>query len=448
MRPGTTPYTYQFVVDSSISHQRFILPNSGVDTSQLTVRVQKSKSDTTTNTYILAENFLEITGKTNVYFLQEVTNQQFEVVFGDGIIGSALSDGNVVIIDYILSHGAAGNTASSFFPSAPLGYPINGTYITTLIPASGGLDAETTEEIRFSAPKNYEAQGRAVTVSDYQLHVSQDYTNADSVACWGGEDHVPPQYGKVFVSVKPVNGFVITDTAKTLILSNIIRKRNIVSIIPEFVDPDYTFINVTNKTKYDPSNTNKTQGDIMTGVYTAITTFAATELDKFNLDFRYSRLLEAIDNSDQSISSNVTTIQVKKIFKPALDVITNYDTYFYNAVVPGSLSSTSFVSVHDPKLNIPYVNGMYYTLQDDSRGNIQMWVHGIGISDSVVRICGSINYKTGHIALTEFMPYQVDADGSMSLIMTPLENDISPVRNNILFIKPQDIKITTIAVTS
>jgi hypothetical protein len=366
--------------------------------------------------------------------------------FGDGIIGTALIDGNVVIIDYLISDGPAANGALTFTPGVPLaGYPATNTTVTTLVSAAGGQDAETTDEIRFAAPKNFEMQKRAVTTSDYILSVTEQYANADSVTVWGGEDNVPPQYGKVFISIKPVLGFVITDEAKALVLQELIRPINMVSVIPEFVDPDYTFVNVNSTVKYNPTNTFKTEGDIHTAAYNAIIDYATTNLDKFDLELRYSKLLTSVDESDSSITNNLTSLQIKKIFTPALNVVANYTLNYYNPVVPGSLSSTSFVTVFDPKLLLPYTNGNTYTLSDNGQGTIQMIQHGVGTPAAVVRECGTINYITGQIVLQEIMPYQADASGNITITMSPKENDILPVRNNILFIKPEDVFVTVVA---
>lgn len=442
-----TAYTYRIVVDKTIPRQRFVIPNVNVDTQTISVRVQKSRTDTTLETFILAETVLELKSDTKAYFIQEVEDQKFEIVFGDGIIGKALEDGNVVIIDYIISKGEVGNGASSFSAAIPLaGYSASVTSITTLVAAAGGLDSETTDQIRFAAPKNFEAQARAVTVSDYKFHIQQDYTNVDSVAVWGGEDSVPPQYGKVFVSIKPVKGYVLTDQAKALVISNIIRKKNMVTVIPEFLDPDYTFIIVNCKVRYNPSNTFKTEGDIRAGAYDAVVTYASEELDKFDRELRYSRLLSSIDNSDASITNNLTTVQMKKTFQPALDVIANYELDYYNPIEPGTLFSSSFVVVHDPLLLVPYTNGKTYTLLDDREGTINLWEHGIGIPDAIVREAGTIDYETGRVTLNEFMPYLADEEGEIDITVNPLENDIVPVRNNILYVRPEDIQVTVIAI--
>jgi len=440
-------YTYRFTVNSQAVNQRFVLPSSKIDTRAITVRVQTSTSNTTLTTYVLADNLLELKSDTKAYFLQEVEDQKYEVKFGDGIICQKLTDGNVVVVDYIISDGPNPNGALSFTPNVPVaGYPVRAVSVTTLVPAAGGLEAETTEEIRFAAPKNYEAQGRAVTAKDYITTVQQQYTNADSVAVWGGEENIPPQYGKVFVSIKPVEGYVITEEAKALVLQNIIRKRNVVSVIPEFLDPDYTFLIVNSTVKYNPANTFKTEGDIRTTAYDAIVTYSTENLDKFDLEFRYSKLLSAIDNSETSITNNLSTITMKKVLLPTSDLIANYQLDYYNAVKPGTLVSSSFVTVHDPKLLVPYQNGCTYTLQDDSNGIIQMVQHRIGTPNAVVRDCGTVDYTTGRIILQEFMPYYLDGtDGNISVTMSPSENDIIPVRNNILYIRPEDIFVTVLA---
>lgn len=444
-----TAYTYRIIVDKSLPKQRFLLPNANVDTRTLTVRVQRSTTDSTLETYVQADNLLELKNDTRAYFLQEVEDRKFELTFGDGIIGKALVDGNVVVIDYILSDGFVANGAVSFTPLAPLAnYPANVTTITTLVPSAGGLDAETTEQIRFAAPKNFQAQRRAVTVSDYVLSIEENYTNADSVAVWGGEESDPPQYGKVFISIKPVDGYVITDNAKTLVVNNIVRKLNIVSVIPEFIDPDYTFLIVNTRVRYNPSNTFKTDGDIQNGAYTAIVNYSIEELDRFDKEFRYSRLLTEIDESDSSIVNNQTTIQMKKTFKPILDVATNYDFELHNPILEGSITSSSFVVVHDPLLLLPYVNGNTYTLGDDRNGKIFLYQQGIGIPLAPVREVGTVNYEKGTIHLNRFMPYRGDASDAVDIIMSPKLNDVIPTKNNILYIKPQDVTVVAVPVAS
>jgi len=439
------PYTYRITVDSSIVGQRFIIPSSNADMSTLTVQVQTSQTDTTVRTFTLATNLLTVTATTPVYFLQEVENQQYQVYFGDGVIGAPVIDGNIVLLSYIVSDGTTSNSATTFTPASTVaGYQSYLTTVTTLASAAGGLDSETIDEIKFLAPKNYETQGRAVTTNDYATIMQENYTNLDSVAVWGGEDMNPPQYGKVFISIKPVSGFVVTQTTKALVVSNILRQYNIVSVIPEIIDPDYIFIIVNCVVKYNPTVTTNTVGQIQSNAYNAIIAYADGNLDKFQLELRYSRFLASIDESDPSITNNLTTIQMKKTFVPSLNVMANYQLTMNNPVIPGSMTSTSFITTQDPLVSSPYATGKTYTIGDDGEGNLTLLQSGIGIPTSVVRKCGTINYTTGQILIQEIIPAQADANGNISLIMSPAQNDIIPLQNNILFIQPSDITVTAI----
>jgi hypothetical protein len=441
------PYTYSWTVDNSIPNQRFVLPNPSIDTSTLTVQVQNSITDTTVQYFSLANDLMQIKATTPVYFLQEVENQQFEIYFGDGVIGLPVVDGNVILVSYILSDGDAANGATVFTPASTIaGYQKYLTTTTTLQNSAGGEAPESIDSIKFSAPKNYEAQGRAVTASDYTLIMQDNYPNLASVAVWGGETMSPPQYGKVYISIKPVDGYVVTQTTKALVISNILRPYNIVSVIPEIVDPIYIFIIVNCVVKYNPSITANTPGDIAGEAYNAILAYAQTNLDQFELELRYSRLLAAIDGADQSITNNLTTIQMKSVFQPALNIVANYQFAMNNPITPGTLTSTSFVTVNDPQLTTAYVNGNTYTLADDSNGNVTMIQHGIGVPNVVVRTsCGTINYTTGAITLQGIIPNQADVNGNISLIMSPAQNDIIPLQNNILFVQPSDINVTVLA---
>jgi hypothetical protein len=442
------PYIFRSTVDSTIPNQKFILPSAFVDTSTLTVQIQKSITDPSTDTYTLADNFLQVTSTTQAYFLQETENGCFEVYFGDGIVGRDVNDGNVVLLNYVICHGPTANGASTFTPSQPLGgYSLTNTRVTTVIPASGGADPEDVEKIRFNAPKAFETQGRAVTAADYNLLIKTQYKNADSVIVWGGETEDPPQYGKVFISIKPVNGFVITEAEKTLVLADIISSRNIVSVIPQFVDPDYTYLEVSSTVRYIASNTTKTIGNIQTLAYNAIVNYATSELDQFYNGFKYSRLLAAIDNCDLSVTNNLTTIRMKKIFKPTLNAVQSYTFNMNAAVTPGSFSSTSFITISDPLLNLPYVAGNTYRIVDDASGNLNMIQSSIGNPDRIARPCGRIDYKTGVFTIATIMPAIVDANGQISVSMTTSDNKIEPIRNNILFINPSDIKLTVVPVT-
>ena len=336
--PFSLYLVYQILVDSTIPNQRFIIPNAGVDTSTLDVRVQTSYSNITQEVYQLADDINEVNDQSRIYYLQETEDGLYELQFGDGILGKKLTDGNVVIIDYLLASGTAANGASGFYPQAYIGgYATNYVTIQTVTPAFGGAARETIDEVRFSAPKSFESQNRAVTVQDYKTLVTRDYPLVESIAVWGGEDHVPPAYGKVFISLKPADGYVITNSAKQVVINDILRKRNMVSVIPEVLDPEYTFITASCKVYYDPTVTTKTAGDISSLTTQTIANYGTTDLSRFDHMLKYSRLVNAVDSADPSIVNNLITIKMQKRFVPQLSVALNYGFLFNNAIQPGTL---------------------------------------------------------------------------------------------------------------
>ncbi len=432
-------YTYKYVVNTSTA-QRFIIPNAGIDTGSLVVRVQESSENSLLTTYILADDINELNGLSKVFFLQEIEESKYEVYFGDDIIGRKLVDGNIVYIDYISCNGDDPNYCNIFVPSGHVaGY--EDVEVETVTAAFGGAEREDQESIRFSAPKNYETQNRAVTVGDYKVILARDYPNVDSVAVWGGENNNPPQYGKVFLSLKPVSGYVITETTKQTIVREILKKRNIVSIIPVIIDPEYIFLKVSTLVKYDADSTTQTADDIKTLIINKIQTFANTEIGKFDRVFRYSKLSRFIDDADPAITNNLTTIQMQKRFEPRLNVTDQYTLQFANAIIPGTLISNAFVDTLDPS----FVSGDRYFLDDDLTTGIIRTYKFIGTVKKYTKTnAGTIDYSTGIVTLTSFRPQDViDSEKEMRITVKPQVNDVVPVRNNIIIVEDADITVTT-----
>lgn len=438
-------YQFRYPVDKKIPKQRFVLPDNRIDASTLVVRVQKSVSNNQTEVFNLADDITEVKKDSKVYFLQEVEEGKFEVYFGDGIIGRAVEDGNIVILDYIVTEADAANGAIGFFPVTQVAN-ISSQFVTvtTVTPAHSGAPAETLDQIKFAAPKNWEAQNRAVTVQDYKTLIAKDYPVLDSVAVWGGEDNIPPQYGKVFMSLKPVEGFVVTEEAKQYVIRDVLKRRNIVSVIPEIMDPDYTYLMVNSKVRYRPAETDKNQGQISSITYEAIRAYNKEELGKFDRMLKYSRLLNAIDVADTSISNNLTTLKMRKRFRPRLRATTNYTFDLHNPVRKFSFYSSQFVVAQDPL--VVYNEGDIHFLEDDGSGNI--WIVRIvkGQANTRMKKAGTINYATGEIVIRELNPFLLVEEGALDIdiFMTPEENDIVPKRNNILVILDSDITVTAI----
>lgn len=430
-------FTHKYVVDVN-NPERYIIPNNTVDTSSLVVRVQKSDVNSETTVYTLADDINEIGANSTVYFLQEVEESKYEVYFGDGVIGKELEDGNIVYLDYRISSGDAANYAKIFTPASTVG-GYSTVSVSLVNAAYGGAEREDIESVRFAAPKNYEAQNRAVTVEDYKTLIARDYPNVDSVAVWGGEDEDPPQYGKVFLSLKPVSGYVITENTKQTIVKVILGRRNIVSIIPEIIDPEYIFVKINSLVKFDAETTSLTADQIKTLVLAAIDAFGEAEVGKFDRIFKYSKLIRAIDAVTPAITNNLTSLEFEKRFTPRLNATDDYILDFANAFVPGTLTSTAFVDTLDPS----YVSGDKYYFDDDGNGVIRTYKF-VGTTRQYVKSnSGTIDYTNGRISILRFRPQDVvDTSKELRVTVKPLTNDIIPVRNNIIIIEPADVTVT------
>jgi hypothetical protein len=447
-----TLVTFRYTADTTDTDQRFIIPSSLVDTSTLVVKVQNSSTDTTTNTYTLATGLATVQATSKVYFLQEVEDGKFEVYFGDNVIGSSLSNGNIVILEYIVTNVEAANGASTFTASTTIGGFSNLT-ITTNSNAHGGTPAETKESVRFNAPLQYSAQNRAVTTSDYESLVQSLYPNALSISAWGGEDDETPVYGTVKIAIKAASGSTLTTATKQSIVTQL-KKYNVASVTPVIVDPETTSILLTSTVKYDEKLTTKTATTLKSDILSILTNYNTATLQKFDGVFRYSKVTSLIDNTDTSIVSNITTIKVRKNFTPILNTSSRYDIYFrnslynpvsgYNSVNGGILESTGF-KISGDSTNIFY-------LDDDGAGNIRRYRLVGSVRTYVNNTQGTINYTTGQIILTSLNISSIEnirgsASTVIELTVIPKSNDIVPVRDQILEIDTANSLITVEADT-
>ena len=322
--------TFKYTVDSTDVDQKFIIPSDNADTSTLLVKIQNSSSDTTTNTYSLAGGYNSVDANAKVYFIQEGTDGRYEVYFGDGINGKKLADGNIVILEYIVTNKDVSNNASSFTLSGNIG-GFSDVTITTVSNSQGGSDGETNESIKHNAPLQYAAQDRAVTTTDYETLVQSIYPNALSVSAWGGEDDETPRYGIVKIGVKAASGSTLTETTKADIV-NKLKPYNVASVRPEIIDPETTSVLLTSTVKYDSKSTTKSSDTLKSEITTAVTNYNTNTLQKFDSVYRHSKLTGLIDDVDTSILSNITTIKIRKDFTPTLSSSTKYDIYFRNSL--------------------------------------------------------------------------------------------------------------------
>ena len=433
-----TYLNFKYTVNTSDTDQRFIIPNDNVDTTTLTVKVQESSSDSTTNTYTLATGITGLDSTSKVYFLQEVENGRFEVYFGDGVLGKAVADGNIIIFDYINTNRTEANGATTFTLGGTIGGFSSAT-ITTISNSAGGADPESITSIKYNAPRDYTSQDRAVTADDYKVLVKSLYANAQAVQVYGGEDAAVPDYGKVYISIKAKSGANLTETTKASIVSNL-KQYAIASIRPIIIDPETTFLTLDTTFKYDTTATTKDSSTLATNVLSAITSYNNDTLQNFTGVFRHSKLLEAINGADTSILSNITTIKMYKTITPtlnsALKYTVSYNNAFYNphsghnSSGGGVISSTGFKISNDDSTNEHF-------LDDDGEGNIRVYYLSGTTRIYTSTTFGTVNYTTGEVVLTSANITSIsNVDGAASTLIRifaiPSSNDVVPVRNQVL----------------
>ena len=447
-----TLVTFKYTVDSTDVDQRFIIPSVNADTSTLKVSIQNSASDTTTNTYTLATGVTTLSSTSKVYFLQEMEDGKFEVYFGDGVLGTALSDGNIIILEYIVSNKTEANGASAFTLSGTIG-GFSDVSITTVSNAQGGSEAQAKESIRFNAPLQYSAQDRAVTTSDYESLVKSIYPNAQSVSAWGGEDDETPVYGVVKIAVKAASGSTLTNTTKTDIVTQL-KKFNVAAVRPEIIDPEITKILLTSSVKYDERTTTKTATTLKSNVLTTLTNYNTNTLSQFDGVFRYSKITGLIDNTDTSILSNITTLKIRKDFTPTLAASTRYNVYFRNALYnPHSGHNASGGGILESSgFKISGDSSTVFFLDDDGQGNVRRYSFSGATRVYANNNQGTIDYDTGAITINSLSVLSVEnIRGSVStkieLTVVPQSNDVVPVRDQILEIDTANSSITVTADT-
>jgi len=435
-----TLVTSNYTVDLNNIEQKFMVTDTRADTTTLQVSVQNSASDLNTTTYTLATDITQVTSGANVYFIQENSDGKFEVYFGDGVVGSAISNGNIVRLQYVVTNKEKANGANLFSTTSVDGE--TDVTVATLISARGGADAESISSIKFNAPLDYSSQGRAVTTQDYKTILPQVYAGTKAVQVWGGEDNDPPIYGQVFLSVRTKSGVNLTQAQKNSI-ANDLKKYNVASIRPTFVNPEVTKIKLKTNFKFDSKTTTKSVGDIETLIRQTITNYNNSDLQNFDVVFRHSKLSRLIDATDTSILSNTTRITLNKSLTPTLNTVTQYIINFnnplynphtgHNSAMGGITSSTGFTIAGN-------TNTLY--IDDDGIGNIRTYYLVGGTTRNYVdETAGTIDYKTGKIVLTDLNITSTSTGNNISIDILPASNDIVSVRNQLLEIDMNTLSI-------
>jgi len=427
-----TLVNFKYTVDSTDVDQRFIIPNINADTSTLKVTVQTSISDTTQEVYTLATGLKSLNDTSKAYFLSETDTGKFEVYFGDGILGKKLADGNIVILEYIVSNLEVANGTANFTAKGSVG-GFSDVTVVTKSAAQGGSVAETKESIRFNAPLQYTSQDRAVTTTDYETLTKSIFPNATSISAWGGEDDETPVYGVVKIAVKGKSGVPLTNATKLDIVTKL-KSYNVASVRPEIVDPIITSIILVVNAKYDKKSTAKTADTLKSEIVDAITDYNTNTLTAFDGVFRFSKLMGIIDNVDNSILSNITTVKIRKDFTPTLSSSTKYDIYFRNAIYNPHSGHESVLSSTGFKIS---GNNNEMFLDDDGKGNVRLFYLVSGIKTVENATQGTIDYETGQITLNSLDVASVSnirgsASSKIEIEVSPKSNDVVPVRDQIL----------------
>lgn len=346
--------TRQFPVLANNTSRRYQIPSANVDTSTLTVTVQESSTNTQTTEYTLASGILDLRSNSTVYFIEEDHDLKYTIYFGDDYIGKKPANGNIVQVTYLDTVGTRANSITKFAPTDGDGISgfKNNVKITLVESATGGAEKETEDQIKFRAPHYYATQNRAVTKEDYAVLITKDYPNIEAVSVWGGEENDPPIYGKVFASLKTKGYYTLTNLEKEEIKNTLIRNRNVITVEPEIVDPEYVFIMIRGRVTYDPNLTSRTQGQIQSIIKDAIYNYATTELYTFDSTFKMSKLQNYIEQSEASITSSDVNIFLQRRIRLEIGhkntYVANFNTPLRKGDYNFKLYSYPTIGVADP----------------------------------------------------------------------------------------------------
>ena len=451
---------YSFVVDTVANpNLMFDIPDANIDVSSLLVTVQQSNTNTYKQVFEISANYLTLDGTSMVYFMQEGSSGNYQIYFGDGVLGKALTTGNIINVDYISTHGESAQGANNFTLMQPLGGYAN-TSVFPIAEATNGSAHESISSIKFQAPKAFSAQGRAVTKDDYITAIQQNKLGItfDAVSVWGGEENDVPVYGQVFISLKPSGAYNITDTQKNMIISRVINPISVMTVKPTIVDPDYTYIMLTADVLYSPGKTSLTSQQLQLGCVDAIGLCAANTLNTFNSTFSSYGFSMCVIDTDPSIISDDISIKIQKKIYPNLTVGQNYTLNFDTPLSKGILSSgvtsspsmkfvdpTSYSNIIDGVFieEVPVMSngvdsilminpGMQYTaaplvkiLGDGTGATAHAILSGNGSVDSIVIDSAGIGYTS---AIVSFTNQSNDTTGKLAVGVVSLQGALGTLR--------------------
>lgn len=432
-----TPLTQIFVCTEN--EQKFVIPNTSIDLSTITVSVQATTESADYVKYTRATDILELNNASTVYFIKELEDQTYELSFGSTGLGKPINTGNVVTVEYLISNKELGNGASTFtYTGAGLGGTVSA--IATG-PSFGGKDIESKDEIKYNVSQHFFDQNRAVTPGDYVALIKRYYSNLDSISVWGGENNDPPQYGRVYISIKPTNGPYLTPPEKAYISNSILKSKNVVSVTPVLVDPAYINLYLTCNVYFDRNKTTRSIDEIKTAVLNTIDSYTTANLKKYDGIFRMSKFSAAIDACDQGILSNITTFIAYHEVTPKFNLNSQYIFSFANPIYESGVAEDAFTT-----------NGFYidntdtvYYLDDDGAGNIRLYSIIPSTNRKFIKnpSIGTIDYLTGNIKINGLFITDI-VDSNFYFKIKTQSFDVVSIRNQIVDIPIDKVQVNVI----
>jgi hypothetical protein len=429
-----------FTMNYSNTSQRFVLSNPTIDTGSVSVTVIEDGGSTSLS-YTKTETLIGITSSTKAYFIEAAENQQYEIKFGDNIFGRKPRDGSVIVVEYRTSSGELPNGASTFLNDGNIDSHAN-VSIITISSAIGGAINETIESIRYNAPRNFQVQGRAVTATDYETILKANFGDIQSISAYGGEDLVPPQFGKVFISVDVQNADG-TPANRIRTFSDFIKDKTPLTIDVVFVDPQFMYVKVVSDVKYNVNSTTKLSSDIRTAVLSKISAHSTTNLEDFKKTIYYTKLTKDIDSADDSIVSNDTEIRAIKIITPTTNTDQSFDINFgfpFQSETGVVLSSAEYHYGHTVQSSPFTYQGYRSILVDDTRGVVYVARLTSGVVE-IKKTVGVVDYINGTVTIQNLNVSDYEGVG-IKVYVRSNTKDFSSTKNVILAIKDEDVTVT------
>jgi len=430
--------TYRFTVTEN---GRYIIPNSNVDLDTLRVRVQETATSSEFQTFTSSTSLVDADSSSRVYWVKEIDDGLYELVFGDGVLGAAIFPGNVINIDYFVSSLDAPNGARVFqYSGSP---PIDGavTNVFVVNPASGGDSPEDIKSIKFNAPRSYAAQNRAVTTEDYKTIIYNQFAEAKTVAVWGGEDNNPPVYGKTYICIRPKSATKLTNQQKSDVVNTILVSKNVVSVIPEILDPEYLNIALDCTVYYNPRETIRSGKEIEEIVRQTIFQYDDDDLQRFDGVFRHSKLSRLIDASEASITNNNTTVLIRRKIAPRYNVSAQYLLNIVNPIYTTGLAQNN---IYTTGIFVAGSDIVHY-LDDDGVGNMRLYYIGPSADKIIVNpSIGVVDYAAGIVNIKNLHITAI-ADIDFEISIRPSSYDVVSAYTQIAEIARDHLTIRAIA---